>query len=101
MGFIHAGMDYVATGVRPDSGANSNLRFRSTRNTPNNAFIVMIMDDDTPEPIEVIDVFLECEAVENCYAPQDRYTITIVDPDGTVYLMKLLHAINILVKVAN
>ncbi len=50
-------------------------------------FTVQILDDDILESVEVIDVFLECEAGENCYAPQNRYTITIVDnEDGTFYI---------------
>ncbi len=80
-----AGSDYNTAGVIPGSG-NSNLRYRTNRPTPNQPFVVQILDDDILEPVEVIDVILECEAVENCYAPQRMYTITIVDDqDGTFY----------------
>ncbi len=81
-----AGSDYNIAGVIPGSGS-SNLRYSSTSNIPNNAFTVQILDDDILEAVEVIDVFLECAARENCYVPQNRYTITIVDnEDGTFYI---------------
>ena len=77
-----AGNDYTAAGVRPDSGVNSNLRFKRDRNTPIRAFTVTILDDDTPEPVEVIQVQVRCEVERNCYSPRSFYTITIIDDQG-------------------
>ena len=44
--------------------------------------MVTIQDDTTPEPVEVIEVQVRCEAEENCYSPRLFYTITIVDDQG-------------------
>ena len=43
--------------------------------------MVTILDDETPEPVEVIQVQLRCENEENCYSPRSFYTITIIDND--------------------
>ena len=44
--------------------------------------MVTIIDDNIPEPVEVIEVQVRCEAEENCYSPRSFYTITIVDDQG-------------------
>ncbi len=80
--FPHAGEDYTLTGVRPGSG-NSNMRWRRRNSAPVNRFIVPIIDDDIPEPNEKLEIFVECDASENCYLPRQSYTITIIDDQGT------------------
>ena len=77
-------------GVRP-GGGNSNLRFRRDRNTPNSPFMMTILDDDVPEPVEVIQVQVMCEDEENCYCPRSFYTITIIDNDqgGSCNLLRM------------
>ncbi len=78
------GKDYGSTGLLPGTlGNSSKLEWRAGNSTPNNQFIVSIIDDDIPEPVEVLEIFVECEANENCYLPRQRYTITIVDDQGT------------------
>ncbi len=47
---------------------------------PNNRFIVPIINDDEPEYTEMFEVWVEC--VKNCYLPQTKYIITIMDDDG-------------------
>ena len=59
MSILISGMDYTTSGLRPGQGI-SNLRFAAIRDTPNNPFTVEIINDDEPEPLEVIDIFLEC-----------------------------------------
>ena len=76
------GSDYNTTGTRHESGGKSNLRFARIRNTPNLPFMVTIQDDTTPEPVEVIEVQVRCEAEENCYSPRSFYTIAVVDDEG-------------------
>ena len=80
--YFTIGSDYTAAGVNPDSGGNSNLRYRRDRTTPLNPFTVDILDDDVPEPVEVVQVQLRCEDGENCYSPRSVYTMTIVDDQG-------------------
>ncbi|XP_064397880.1 uncharacterized protein LOC135344578 [Halichondria panicea] len=75
------GEDCTLTGVRPGSG-NSNMRWRRRNSAPVNRFIVPIIDDDIPEPIEKLEIFVECDASENCYLPRQSYTITIIDDQG-------------------
>ena len=77
---IHKGYDYVQTGVRPDSGNSSNLRWSGNNTSPDEEFLVNIIVDDIPEPVEVIEVVLVCEM--NCYLTQEIYTITIIDDLG-------------------
>ena len=81
MYYCTAGSDYNAAGTRP-GGRRSNLRFGRSRNLPNRAFEVTILDDNIPESVEVINVQVRCEAEENCYSPRSFYTITIVDDQG-------------------
>ena len=45
-------------------------------------FVVTILDDDVPEPVEFVEVQVVCAADENCYSPRSFYTITIVDDQG-------------------
>ncbi len=42
-----------------------------------------IIDDDIPEPVEVLEIVVECEDNGNCYLPRRSYTITIIDDQGT------------------
>ena len=82
--FIHAdGSDYTAV----DLGANSNLRWRANRPDPNRAFMVEILDDDVPEPVEYLEVVLTCDGSENCYIPRSVYRITIIDEEGRCRLL--------------
>lgn len=74
-------MDYITAGTRPGQG-NSNLRWRANAQTPNDQMRVTILDDNVPEPAEVIEVIVECDGNENCFIPQRMYTITIVDEQG-------------------
>ncbi len=39
-----------------------------------------LIDDDNPEPVEVLEILVECD--ENCYLPQQVYTTTIIDDQG-------------------
>ena len=80
--YFTVGSDYTAVGVNPDSGGNSNLRYRRDRDTPNIPFTVDILGDNVPEPVEVVQVQLRCEDGENCYSPRSFYTITIIDDEG-------------------
>ncbi len=59
------------------------MRWRRRNSAPNNRFIVPIIDDEIPEPIEKLEIFVECDASENCYLPRQSYTITIIDDQGT------------------
>ena len=79
--FLNAGEDYISTGLRPRIG-NSNLRWAAGNTFPNRRFIVPIIDDDIPEPIEKLEVLIECDGNHNCFIPQRSYTITIVDDQG-------------------
>ncbi len=78
---MHADSDYTTTGLRPGEG-NSNLRWRRAAIFPNNRFIVSILVDSIPEPVEVVEVVVACDGNENCYLPRTRYTITIIDDEG-------------------
>ena len=81
MSNLHPGVDYIPAGVEPGTG-DSNLRW-SRGNTPlpiNNSFSVTIIHNPEPEPIEIVEVQVECEERENCFLPRSVYTITIVDP---------------------
>ena len=77
------GSDYNFAGTRPGE-FSSNLRFYRIRNTPSILFMVPILDDDIPEPVEVIHVQVVCENNENCYSPRSFYTITIIDDQGNL-----------------
>ena len=82
--FIHAAdSDYTAV----DPGANSNLRWRANRPDPNIEFMVVILDDNVPEPVEYLEVVLTCDGNENCYIPQSVYRITIIDEQGRCRLL--------------
>ncbi len=81
--YVYKGEDFDAMGFLSGEGVNSNLRWRSARTIPNNRFIVPIIDDDVPEDTEVFEVWVECEERENCYLPRTKYTVTILDDDGT------------------
>ncbi|XP_064387621.1 uncharacterized protein LOC135335889 isoform X1 [Halichondria panicea] len=61
---------------------NGNLRWRAGDTLPRVPYVVTILDDDTPEPVEVVEVMVQCVARENCYLPRTRYTITIIDDQG-------------------
>ncbi|XP_064387505.1 uncharacterized protein LOC135335846 isoform X3 [Halichondria panicea] len=61
---------------------NGNLRWRAGDTLPRVPYVVTILDDDTPEPVEVVEVIVQCVAGENCYLPRTRYTITIIDDQG-------------------
>ncbi len=84
MSSMHAGSDYTAPPLRNNGGRyrNGNLRWRVGSITPNNPYVVTILDDDIPEPVEVVEVIVQCVARENCYLPRARYTITIIDDQG-------------------
>ena len=58
------------------------MRFGRSRNTPNIPFKVTIIDDDVPEPVEVLTVQVRCADNENCYSLTSFYTITVVDDQG-------------------
>ena len=47
---------------------------------PIEKFVVNIVSDEIPEPVEVFNVVLECEI--NCFLPQEVYSVTIVDDLG-------------------
>ncbi len=79
--FLLAGEDYNSTGLLRGSG-NSNLEWRTGNSVPNVRFIVPIIDDDIPEPVEVLEIVVECENNGNCYLPRQVYTITIIDDQG-------------------
>ena len=78
---IHTAIDYIFVGARPGDGI-SNLQWEKDEVTPNSTFTVTILDDDVPEPVEVIEVQVVCENNENCYSPISVYTITIFDDQG-------------------
>ena len=80
--FLITGEDYHLTGFCRGTG-NSNLEWRPGNSAPNVRFIVPIIDDDIPEPVEVLEIVVECEDNENCYLPRRTYTITIIDDQGT------------------
>ncbi len=77
----HAGKDFNSTGLFRGTG-NSNLEWRIGNSAPNVQFIVPIIDDDIPEPVEVLEIVVECEDYGNCYLPRRSYTITIIDDQG-------------------
>ncbi|XP_064387691.1 uncharacterized protein LOC135335916 [Halichondria panicea] len=77
--------DYTAPPSQRNGGLdqNGNLRWgRDGSTLPNVAYEVTILDDDIPEPVEVVEVMVQCVAIENCYLPRARYTITIIDDQG-------------------
>ena len=79
--FIHAaGSDYTANDPAPE--ANSNLRWKTRNAVPNREFTVDIHADDVPEPVEYLEVVLNCDGNENCYIPRSVYRITIIDNQG-------------------
>ena len=82
---MHAGSDYTAPPPQRNGGLdqNGNLRWgRDGATLPNVAYEVTILNDDIPEPVEVVEVMVQCVATENCYLPRTRYTITIIDDQG-------------------
>ncbi len=62
----------------PRYTGDSNLRWRAGNSAPNNRFIVPIIDDDIPEPVEVLEIVVECEDKGNCYLPCTTSTYTII-----------------------
>ena len=78
---ILAEVDYIPIGNRLGSG-KSNLRFSISNILPRNPFTVAIRNNPEPEPVETVEVQVECEDRENCYLPRKTYFITIVDPQG-------------------
>ena len=78
------GSGYTPTGVKPDFGGRSNLRWSGNSSLPNEKFSINITVNDIPEPVEKFEVVLECEM--NCYLPQNKYTITIVDDLGELVI---------------
>ena len=81
---MHAGSDYSDPPPQRNGGLeqNGNLRWGRGAMTPNTPYVVTILDDDIPEPVEVVEVIVQCVAGENCYLPRTRYTITIIDDQG-------------------
>ncbi|XP_064387502.1 uncharacterized protein LOC135335845 isoform X3 [Halichondria panicea] len=78
------GSDYSDPPPQRNGGPeqNGNLRWGRGAMTPNTPYVVTILDDDIPEPVEVVEVIVQCVAGENCYLPRTRYTITIIDDQG-------------------
>ncbi|XP_064385779.1 uncharacterized protein LOC135334492 isoform X2 [Halichondria panicea] len=70
------GNDFNSTQGTTDS---SNLVWRAGNSAPNVRFTVPIINDDIPEPNEVLEIEIRCEDNGNCYIPQQIYTITIID----------------------
>ena len=66
----------------------SNLNWLRQSILPDERFIVPIINDDEPEYTEVLEVWVEC--VENCYLPQTKYIITIIDDDGMNIFMRYI-----------
>ncbi len=90
---MYAGSDYEPPERRTNEGPDQfgNLRWRAateeqklqgTERFPNRRFMVTILDDDIPEPVEVVEVVVQCVLLENCYLPRTVYTITIIDDQG-------------------
>ncbi|XP_064385904.1 uncharacterized protein LOC135334578 isoform X3 [Halichondria panicea] len=79
-----AGKDFNSTGLFRGTG-NSNLEWRIGNSAPNVQFIVPIIDDDIPEPVEVLEIVVECEDYGNCYLPRRSYTITIIDDQAVCF----------------
>ena len=77
---LPAGNDFNSTQGTTDS---SNLVWRAGNSAPNVRFTVPIINDDIPEPNEVLEIEIRCEDNGNCYIPQQIYTITIIDDQGT------------------
>ncbi|XP_064386944.1 uncharacterized protein LOC135335380 isoform X3 [Halichondria panicea] len=78
------GEDYNSTGLFRGTG-NNNLEWRIGNSAPNVLFIVPIIDDDIPEPVEVLEIVVECEDNGNCYLPRRSYTITIIDDQAICF----------------
>ncbi len=83
---MHVGSDYADPPPQNNGGLDDqgNLRWRiiNSPTLPNVPYVVTILDDDIPEPVEVVEVIVQCVARENCYLPRTRYTITIIDDQG-------------------
>ncbi len=81
---MHAGSDYLPPVRMYNDGPDQfgNLRWRAGNTFPNRPFMVRIVNDDIPEPVEVMEVIVQCIATENCYLPRSVYTITIIDDEG-------------------
>ncbi len=81
---MHAGIDYSSPLRQTNDGPNQfgNLRWRAENTSPNRPYIVTILDDDIAEPVEVVQVMVQCIREENCYLPRSVYTITIIDDEG-------------------
>ena len=81
---FHAGSDYNDPQPQNNGGPteNGNLRWRAGDTLPRVPYVVTILDDDIPEPVEMVEVMVQCVARENCYLPRTRYTITIIDDQG-------------------
>lgn len=62
----------------------SNVRWGAGNTLPIRCFVVPIVDDDVPEGTEMLEVWVECDYNQNCYLPRTKYTITILDDDGTL-----------------
>ncbi|XP_064385961.1 uncharacterized protein LOC135334617 isoform X2 [Halichondria panicea] len=73
------GEDYKSTDLLRGTDNSAILEWRPGNSVPNVRFIVPIIDDDIPEPVEVLEIVVECEDNGNCYLPRRSYTITIID----------------------
>ncbi len=93
MSSMYAGSDYEPPERRNNEGPDEfgNLRWRAateeeqlqrTERFSNRRFMVTILDDDIPEPVEVVEVVVQCIPLENCYLPRTVYTVTIIDDQG-------------------
>ncbi len=81
--YLLAGEDYKSTDLLRGTDNSAILEWRPGNSVPNVRFIVPIIDDDIPEPVEVLEIVVECEDNGNCYLPRRSYTITIIDDQGT------------------
>ena len=82
---MHAGSDYNDPPPQNNGGLDQNGNLRWGRGAilfPDVPYVVTILGDDIPEPVEVVEVIVQCVAMENCYLPRTRYTITIIDDQG-------------------
>ncbi|XP_064383417.1 uncharacterized protein LOC135332039 isoform X3 [Halichondria panicea] len=79
-----AGSDYNDPQPQNNGGPTEigNLRWRAGDTLPRVPYVVTILDDAISEPVEVVEVIVQCVAMENCYLPRTRYTITIIDDQG-------------------
>ncbi len=83
--FLLAEKDFYSTG--------NNLEWRPGNSVPFNRFLVPIIDDDIPEPVEVLEIVVKCEDKGNCYLPRQTYTITIIDDQGMYNCHACLYSI--------